>query len=94
MVFKGYRLTLSLISQIASTHIQSFDILLDALRKIGENLPRFSAFAVIFEHNQRIGEVLSWLYGDILEFYSEFLKYFRMKGWAAKPTQSNFLPFD
>ncbi|KAH0544732.1 hypothetical protein FGG08_001099 [Glutinoglossum americanum] len=71
---------------MASTHIQSFDILLDALRKIGENLPRFDSFAAIFEQKPRFVEVLGWLYSDILEFYSEFLKYFRMKGRVAKVT--------
>lgn len=66
--------------QVTSTHVKCFDTILDALRKIGDALPRFSSFETIFAGNTRIWDVLLWLYTDILEFYSEILKFFRKKG--------------
>jgi len=66
--------------QVSSMHVKCFDIILNALRQIGENLPRFESFSVTFQQNPRIGRVLLWLYSDILEFYAEVLKFLRKKG--------------
>lgn len=66
--------------QVTSTHVKCFDTILDALRKIGDTLPRFSSFETVFAESPRIWDVLLWLYTDILEFYSETLKFFRKKG--------------
>ena len=65
---------------VSHTYIKSFDIILNALRAIGDSLPRFESFAVMFKSNPRIREVLGWLFGDILEFYAKVLKFFRKKG--------------
>jgi hypothetical protein len=73
--------------QVSSTHVKCFDIILNALRRIGENLPRFESFEVIFKENPRIRHVLLWLYSDILEFYAEVLRFLRKKG------QPQFFPF-
>lgn len=70
--------------KVTSTHVKCFDTILDALRKIGDALPRFSSFENTFAQSPRIQDVLIWLYTDILEFYSEILKFFRKKGLLLK----------
>lgn len=65
--------------KVTSAHVKCFDIILDAPRKIGDALPRFSSFETILAENPRTYDVLLWLYQDILEFYSEILKFFRKK---------------
>lgn len=70
--------------KVTSTHVKCFDTILDALRKIGDALPRFSSFENTFAQSPRIQDVLVWLYTDILEFYSEILKFFRKKGLFTK----------
>jgi hypothetical protein len=71
---------IKLFLQISSTHVKCFDIILNALRRIGENLPRFESFENIFKGDLRIKRVLLWIYSDILEFYAEVLTFLRKKG--------------
>ena len=71
---------IKLILQVSQTHIQSFDKILDAMQKIGNCLPRFEQFGDVFAHNPRVGQVLVWLYSDLLEFYTEVLRFFSKKG--------------
>lgn len=71
---------IKLFLQISSTHVKCFDIVLNALRRIGENLPRFESFENIFKGDLRIKRVLLWIYSDILEFYAEVLNFLRKKG--------------
>jgi hypothetical protein len=71
---------IKLFLQISSTHVKCFDIILNALRRIGENLPRFESFENIFKGDLRIKRVLLWIYSDILEFYAEVLSFLRKKG--------------
>jgi hypothetical protein len=71
---------IKLFLQISSTHVKCFDIILNALRRIGENLPRFESFENIFKGDPRIKRVLLWIYNDILEFYAEVLNFLRKKG--------------
>ena len=68
---------LKLILQVSNNAKKSFDIIISALAKIGHCLPRFAMFADIFKQSPRFSQVLVWLYTDILEFYSEVLKFFR-----------------
>ncbi|KAF8241747.1 hypothetical protein K440DRAFT_608219 [Wilcoxina mikolae CBS 423.85] len=67
--------------QLSSKFTESFDRLLDACQKIGENLPRFVRFAGIFKYSDRIQNVIALLYDDILEFYRRTLKFFRRRAW-------------
>jgi hypothetical protein len=71
---------IKLFLQISSTHVKCFNIILNALRRIGENLPRFESFENIFKGDPRIKRVLLWIYSDILEFYAEVLNFLRKKG--------------
>lgn len=70
---------LKLILQVTKNAKKPFDTVLTAFTRIGHSLPRFEMFADIFKHSPRISNVLLWLYNDILEFYSEVLKFFRKK---------------
>lgn len=76
---------IKLLLQISSAATKSFDTILTSFRKIGYCLPRFDSFAQIFRQSPRMSLVLVWLYSDILEFYSEVLKFFRKKGTRFKP---------
>jgi hypothetical protein len=66
--------------QLASNFVDSFDKLLDACKRIGDNLPRFIRFASIFQYSDRIQNIIGILYEDILEFYCRTLKFFRRRG--------------
>ncbi|KAF8545104.1 hypothetical protein BDD12DRAFT_977275 [Trichophaea hybrida] len=66
---------------LSSKFIESFDRLLDACQRIGENLPRFTRFASIFSYSEQIQNVISLLYEDILDFYRRTLKFFRRRAW-------------
>jgi hypothetical protein len=68
---------LKFILQVSKNAKKSFDIIISALTKIGHCLPRFTIFADIFKESPRFSQVLVWLYTDILEFYSQVLKFFR-----------------
>lgn len=51
-----------------------------AIGEIGENLPRFQRFSSIFSYSDQIQNVISLIYGDILDFYGHALKFFRRGG--------------
>ena len=68
---------LKFLLQVSKNAKKSFDIIISALAKIGHCLPRFVLFAEIFKQSPRFSQVLAWLYTDVLEFYSEVLKFFR-----------------
>lgn len=68
---------LKFILQVSNNAKKSFIIITTALSKIGDCLPRFTMFADIFKQSPRFSQVLVWLYTDILDFYSEVLKFFR-----------------
>lgn len=66
--------------QVASTWADSFDILLDAYERLGENIPIFSDYKVIFESNTKFQDVLAVVYEDILEFHQTALRFFKRPG--------------
>ena len=70
---------LKFLLQVSKNAKKPFDIIISALAKIGHCLPRFVLFAEIFKRSPRFSQVLAWLYTDVLEFYSEVLKFFRKK---------------
>ncbi|KAF8244003.1 hypothetical protein K440DRAFT_589065 [Wilcoxina mikolae CBS 423.85] len=72
---------IKLLLQLSSKFIESFDRLLDACQRIGENLPRFTRFTSIFSYSEQIQNVISLLYEDILDFYRRTLKFFRRRAW-------------
>ncbi|RPA81743.1 hypothetical protein BJ508DRAFT_414641 [Ascobolus immersus RN42] len=67
----------------ASDHVDAFIAIMKALEQIGENFPRFEKYSRIFEYDVRIQEVISWLYGDILQFYLGVIGVLRGRAWMA-----------
>ena len=62
--------------QIASTWVESFDVLLDAYEEISENLPQLLEYSELFKRHAHMRKVLELMYGDILEFHRRALKFF------------------
>ena len=62
--------------QIASTWVESFDVLLDAYEEIGENLPQLVKYGELFNRHAHMWKVLELIYGDILEFHRRALRFF------------------
>lgn len=62
--------------QVASTWVESFDVLLDAYEEIGEKLPQLLEYGELFERHAHMRKVLELMYGDILEFHRRALKFF------------------
>lgn len=67
--------------QIASTWVESLDILLNAYEEISENIPQLLAYQQLFEKNPHMRRVLELMYGDILEFHRHALKIFKRSAW-------------
>ncbi|RPA81741.1 hypothetical protein BJ508DRAFT_110025 [Ascobolus immersus RN42] len=65
----------------ASDFADGFIAIMRSLEQIGEHLPRFEKYSELFKYDERIQEVISWLYGDILEFYLGVLEILRNKLW-------------
>ena len=63
--------------KIAHSWVESFDILLDAYRQIGEHIPLLQQYRSLFEQNQHMGLILEMVYKDILEFHRCALSVFR-----------------
>ncbi|XPS70547.1 hypothetical protein M3J09_002763 [Ascochyta lentis] len=60
-----------------------FNILLDAYHRIGENIPQFQQYQILFENNLHVQRALGFIYDDILNFHKEALRYFRKSGRSA-----------
>ncbi|KAF8465683.1 hypothetical protein BDZ91DRAFT_794710 [Kalaharituber pfeilii] len=67
------------ILQAAGTHLAFFDSLLDALERIGENLPRQQQLENVFHNNPRVQRISILMYEDILTFHWETLNFLRKK---------------
>jgi hypothetical protein len=64
--------------QIASNWNKVLDILLDAYKQLGENLPLFSQFASLLSEDPHKQQILMYIYEDILEFHQRAWLIFRM----------------
>jgi hypothetical protein len=66
--------------QLASQFTEIFEKVLDAISRIGENLPRLGRFSAAFSFNDQIQEVISIVYVDIMDFYICAWKFFNRRG--------------
>lgn len=71
---------LTLISQIAQTHISALERLIDAYAMIGEAMPRFDKLSSAFKDDPEFLHVMGHFYKDVLEFHRRAYKYFRRRG--------------
>lgn len=75
VLWKSGELTV-LCRQVASTWVESFDVLLDAYEEISENLPQLLEYGELFKRYPHMRKVLELMYGDILEFHRRALQFF------------------
>jgi hypothetical protein len=68
--------------QIANNFGEYFDKLLDMFTKVGDALPRFRTYEMLFPTHERLVQALSVVYVDIVTFCIEAKKVFRD---ASKP---------
>ncbi|KAK6950757.1 hypothetical protein Daesc_007282 [Daldinia eschscholtzii] len=65
----------------ASTHINSFDKLLDAYDQIGSTIPGLQRYEATFTEHPTLATVLEDYYSDILEFHRIALAIFKRPRW-------------
>lgn len=65
-----------MIIQIAKTHVESFDKLLDVYEKVGSIIPGLMAYRSMLEKHPPLATVLEDYYSDILRFHEAALKVF------------------
>ncbi|CAO2653806.1 Nn.00g032170.m01.CDS01 [Neocucurbitaria sp. VM-36] len=70
-----------LLLSIANTSVEAFKGLLDVYSSIGERLPNLIKYETLFRSNSHMMGVLALIYGDILQFHREALKYFQQPLW-------------
>ena len=71
---------LKLLLNLAGRSLECFEIMVKALQRIGDALPRFSMFATIYKQHPRIIHALVLFYEDILFFYRGVLDLFEAPG--------------
>lgn len=65
---------------MASRAVSCFDKFLDLTVFLSENLHRTEGYAKLFRSDQRMQEVLTYLYGDFIGFCILSISFFRQKG--------------
>lgn len=65
--------------QMSDNLTKSFDAIVEAMAVIGNKLPLFEAYTVLFKENDRVAQVLVLFYKDILDFYEIVLNFFSAK---------------
>ena len=63
----------------ASTFADSFETLLEAYEKIGEQLPCLEEYNALFHNNAYMIDALELMYIDILEFHQQAMRFFSGK---------------
>lgn len=59
--------------------MKTFAKVLDSLSQIGDALPQFKAFALLFRQYVPVQRVLELFFRDILDFHLIALKFFKIK---------------
>lgn len=67
--------------QIASSHVEAFNGLLDLYGEIGELLPLFQTHEELFSGDNHMSMILPMVYKDILEIHRLALDYFQKRFW-------------
>lgn len=70
---------IKLLLQMSDNLTQSFDAIVEAMAVIGNKLPLFEAYVMLFEESDRVADVLVLFYKDILDFYEIALNFFTAK---------------
>lgn len=65
--------------QMSDSLTKSFDAIVEAMAMIGNKLPLFEAYTMLFKGNDRVAQVLVLFYKDILDFYEVVLNFFSAK---------------
>ncbi|KAJ5826601.1 NACHT nucleoside triphosphatase [Penicillium robsamsonii] len=73
---------IKLLLQMTENFTKTFDAIVEAIAVIGNKLPLFEAYTVLFEENDRVTDVLVLFYKDILDFYEIVLNFFASKRWG------------
>ncbi|KAH6702884.1 hypothetical protein BKA61DRAFT_619706 [Leptodontidium sp. MPI-SDFR-AT-0119] len=66
---------------VASSWADCFDLILDAYKKLAENLPLFSEYQSLFGSNSQMAPLLTLIYEDILEFHIAALRLLKRPTW-------------
>ncbi|KAH7348115.1 C2H2 domain-containing protein [Pyrenochaeta sp. MPI-SDFR-AT-0127] len=66
----------------ASTFTESFEALLNAYERIGEQLPLLSEYESLFRQNRYMVSALEMIYIDILDFHQQAMKFFSGRLWT------------
>ncbi|RYN46116.1 hypothetical protein AA0118_g12682 [Alternaria tenuissima] len=66
----------------ASTFADSFDSLLDAYERIGEQLPLLAEYHSLFSNSPHMVDALELIYVDILDFHQQACKFFSGRLWV------------
>ncbi|RYN73552.1 hypothetical protein AA0120_g12593 [Alternaria tenuissima] len=66
----------------ASTFADSFDSLLDAYERIGEQLPLLAEYHSLFSNSPHMVDALELIYIDILDFHQQACKFFSGRLWV------------
>ena len=66
--------------KVASNYTDAFDLLLDAYKDIGNNLPQFEKYAQLFGDRPSVRKVLVEVYEGILRFHKRAMGFFRKSG--------------
>ena len=64
----------------ASNYTGAFDLLLDAYKDIGDNLPQFKKYAQLFGNKPSVQKVLVEVFEGILRFHKRAIGFFRRSG--------------
>ncbi|KAF4628757.1 hypothetical protein G7Y89_g9399 [Cudoniella acicularis] len=67
--------------QVANGWAESFDTLLDAYKRLGENLPLLQQYQSLFENSSDMRRVLSLMFNGILDFHLSALRLFKRRTW-------------
>ncbi|KAH7122481.1 C2H2 domain-containing protein [Dendryphion nanum] len=65
----------------AHTFAESFEVLLDAYERIGEQLPLLADYEALFSNSPRMLNVLELMYMDILTFHQDAMRFFSGNLW-------------
>lgn len=79
--------------KIASSYTDAFDLVLDAYKDIGNNLPQFEKYAQLFGDKPSVRKALVDVFEVILNFHKQAMKFFRRSGLCrpSSTVRSEFL---
>ncbi|KAF8441250.1 hypothetical protein BGX38DRAFT_1134072 [Terfezia claveryi] len=70
------------ILQTASNYTEAMENILDTYEGLGECLPQFKQYEVLFRKHWHMQRVLEYVYEDILDFHRTALRFFKQGAWS------------